>query len=172
MATIFTWYMMKAPSPFLKELPVAEVMKPQPPADQSATNPKIQASSSGTNDGKPRFEFYNVLTDKQAAKSTVPAKQVEKTRQAESKPAESKPTVSYVPQILQVGSFSTAVDAEKLKAKLAMIGAEANVQQANVPEKGIYYRVRLGPYKSEDEMIRAKNFLKQNDIESTPMRAQ
>ena len=170
-ATIFTWYMMKAPSPFLKELPVAEAMKPQPPAEPPATVAKTQAAA--TNDGKPRFEFYNMLTDKQNSKPVpVPTRQAEKSKPAEARVAETKPAATYVPQILQVGSFSSAVDAEKLKAKLALIGAEANVQQANVPDKGVYYRVRLGPYKSEEEMNRAKTFLRQNDIESTPMRVQ
>jgi cell division protein FtsN len=126
---------------------------------------------------KPRFEFYNVLTEK-GQKSAAPAKQtnqekpVAQSKPAEIKPAETKPAAAYTPQILQVGSFSTAVDAEKLKAKLAMIGAESHIQTANVPDRGVYYRVRLGPYKSEEELNRARNFLKQNALESTPMRAQ
>ena len=73
--------------------------------------------------------------------------------------------------MLQAGSFSSAADAEKLKARLALIGAEAHIQTASLPE-GMRYRVRLGPYKNEDEMKRVRNFLKQNEIDSTPMRAQ
>ena len=84
---------------------------------------------------------------------------------------DSKP-ISYEPQILQAGSFSNAEDAENLKAKLALLGVVANVQSATIPEKGVWYRVRLGPYNTADEMNHARNFLKQNGVDSTPMRAQ
>ena len=114
-------------------------------------------------DDKPRFEFYKVLTDKQdssvvsrAKSSTVPVRK----------------TVVYKFQQLQVGSFQSPDDAEKLKAKLALLGVEANVQSATIPDKGVWYRVRLGPYKTEDEMVRARSFLQQNGVESTPMTAQ
>jgi len=167
MATIFTWYMMKSPSPFLKNNPVAEAIKSLPPATTEIPDTTKAAETSGASNAKPRFEFYNVLTDKKSAERDAPVKQTEKA-----KPVESKPTVAYTPQILQVGSFSNAGDAEKLKAKLAMIGAEAHLQTANVPDKGVYYRVRLGPYKSEDEINRARSFLKQNGMDGTPMRAQ
>lgn len=164
-AAVFSWYMMKTPSPLRQPVvtPPPVAVSPAPPA-QTASE-------------KPRFEFYNVLTEK-AQKSAAPAKQTNQEKQvaqskpSEIKPAETKPVAAYMPQILQVGSFSTAVDAEKLKARLAMIGAESHIQTANVPDRGVYYRVRLGPYKSEEELNRARSFLKQNDLESTPMRAQ
>lgn len=165
MAAVFSWYMMKSPSPLLNKGQPAATPSPGAPA-----NPPAQTASEKT-----RFEFYNVLTDK-AQKGAAPAKQTNQEKQvAQSKPAEATPAeakMTYTPKILQVGSFSTAVDAEKLKARLAMIGAESHIQTANVPDRGVYYRVRLGPYKSEEELNRARNFLKQNDLESTPMRAQ
>jgi cell division protein FtsN len=165
-AAVFTWYMMRSPSPFLYKVnPAATV-----PPSAATTQPPPDATQPGSD--KPRFEFYNVLADK-APKSAVPAKQPSQDKTAaQIKPAGDKPAVAYTPQILQVGSFSTSVDAEKLKARLALIGAESHIQTAKVPERGVYYRVRLGPYKSEEELNRARNFLKQNDLDSTPMRAQ
>ncbi len=73
---------------------------------------------------------------------------------------------------MQAGSFPKADDAEKLKAKLALLGVEASVQSATIPDKGVWYRVRVGPYKSAEELNRARNFLKQNGVDSTPIRAQ
>jgi cell division protein FtsN len=73
---------------------------------------------------------------------------------------------------LRAGSFSNVNDAENLKAKLALLGVEANIQTATIPDKGVWYRVRLGPYKNADEMNHARAFLKQNGVDSTPMRAQ
>jgi cell division protein FtsN len=57
---------------------------------------------------------------------------------------------------LQAGSFSAQSDAENLKARLALAGWEANVQEGNVPDKGVRYRVRLGPYDDPDELSRMK----------------
>jgi cell division protein FtsN len=57
---------------------------------------------------------------------------------------------------LQAGSFTAQSDAENLKARLALAGWEANVQEGNVPDKGVRYRVRLGPYDNPDELNRMK----------------
>ena len=60
---------------------------------------------------------------------------------------------------LQAGSFSTDSDAENLKARLAFGGWEAQVQPATVADKGVRYRVRLGPYDNTDELNRIKGEL-------------
>lgn len=165
------WYLMKSPSPFAKKAQPA-VVKPQPEPAKPATPATTDKSAATQGDGKPRFEFYKVLTDKQNAPSVEPAKPSDKSKPVEkTHPADNKIAI-YEPQILQAGSFSNASDAEKLKAKLALLGVEANVQSANIPDKGVWYRVRLGPYKSAEEMNHARNFLKQNGVESTPMHAQ
>jgi len=57
---------------------------------------------------------------------------------------------------LQAGSFTAQSDAENLKARLALGGWEANVQEGTVPDKGIRYRVRMGPYDDADELNRMK----------------
>jgi cell division protein FtsN len=60
---------------------------------------------------------------------------------------------------LQAGSFAAEADAENLKARLALAGWEAAIQQASVPDKGVRYRVRLGPYDNTDELNRVKSEL-------------
>jgi cell division protein FtsN len=165
MAAGVAWYLMKSPRPFLsKEQPA--LAKPDT-AKGSAAAEKPAATS----DGKQRFEFYKMLTDKQGA-TTVPIKPADRSQQAKPQSADSKTAAGYEPQILQAGSFSNAGDAENLKAKLALLGVEANIQSATIPDKGVWYRVRVGPYKNADEMNHARSFLKQNGVDSTPMRAQ
>jgi cell division protein FtsN len=51
-----------------------------------------------------------------------------------------------------------------MKAKVAFAGFEAFVRPVNLPEKGTLYRVRLGPYKSLDEVNRIKATLSQNGV--------
>ena len=177
LAAGLTWYLMKSPSPFLQKEqltvnPPAEAAKPAAPAENSASTPKSPAAAPGETSGKPRFEFYKVLTDKQDATVAAPAKRADRPKAGDSKVADTKPATAYEPHVLQAGSFPKADDAEKLKAKLALLGVEANVQSATIPDKGVWYRVRLGPYKSERDLNSARSFLKQNGVDATPMRAQ
>ena len=171
MAAGLAWYIMKAPSPFVKKGPAnakppAEMAKPA--AHAGNATPNAPAAASGVVDGKPRFEFYKVLTDKQDA--AVPARPADKPQPA--KAVESKPVAANEPYFLQAGSFSNADDAEKLKARLALMGIEASTQTATIPDKGVWHRVRMGPYKNIDEMNRTRNLLKQNGMDATPIRAQ
>lgn len=179
LAAGLTWYLMKSPSPFLQKehvavTPPAEATKPAaPPETTAATTSKSSTPAPGETSGKPRFEFYKVLTDKQDAAVADPAKRADKPKAADNKMTDTKhPGAAYEPHLLQAGSFQKVDDAEKLKAKLALLGVEASVQSAVIPDKGVWYRVRLGPYKSENDLNNARNFLKQNGVESTPIRAQ
>jgi cell division protein FtsN len=169
------WYILKRPNPFVnnaphetvrlepdpvKPPPVAAVAKPAPEV-VSAVAAASGVAASGVGESKPRFEFYKVLTDKPdaAVPAKVAAKQTDKA-------------VAKETYFLQAGAFSNVDDADKLKAKLAMLGMEASVQAATLPDKTVWHRVRLGPYKSSDEMSKASAVLKQNGVNATPMRAQ
>ena len=162
------WYILKGPSPFVNYAPHEQVklapdpVKP-PPAPVAKVEPdavSAVASASGVGDTKPRFEFYKVLTDKpDAAPAQAGAK-------AAGKPATKE---AY---FLQAGAFASADEADNLKAKLAMLGVEASVQAATLPDKTVWHRVRLGPYRSTGEMNKASAMLKQNGVDTTPMRAQ
>ena len=128
--------------------------------------PTAISPASGVSEGKPRFEFYKVLTDKQDAPSGE-----ESDKSSPENKTSPAPTGQEI-YFLQAGSFSNADDADKLKAKLAMTGMEASIQIAIIPDKGTYHRVRLGPYKGAEEMKKARSLLKQNGVDATPMRAQ
>lgn len=166
------WYLMRAPSPFLQKesmitkTPV-DIAQQTAPAEGAA--PATQAGASGVVDGKPRFEFYKVLTDKPDA--TAPAEPAAKQQPARATTVESRPLAADEPYFLQAGSFHNAEDAEKLKARLALLGFESSTQTATIPDKGVWHRVRTGPYKNANEMNQARDLLKQNGVDATPMRA-
>jgi len=160
LAAAVAWFMKKSPSPFLnREQPAQVQPEPSLPAI-----PVGQPDLSGAD--KQRFQFYKILTDKQNANPVAPTGSADQAKPAKPQAA------AFQPQILQAGSFPNATDAENLKAKLALLGVEASIQTATIKDKGVWYRVRLGPYKSADEMNRAQGFLKQNGVNSTPMRVQ
>lgn len=165
LAAGLAWFIMRSPSPFVQKeqvtvKPPVMDLKSEVPASV-AVAPAPGGAASGVAGEKPRFEFYKVLTDKQEAVVAAPAV----------KPAE-KPVAASAAQYLQAGSFASAADAEKLKAKLTLQGMEVSILTVNIPEKGIWHRVRLGPYKNSDELNKARAALKQNGIDATPMRAQ
>ena len=70
---------------------------------------------------------------------------------------------------LMAGSFQKPTDAEAQKANLALIGFDASVQKAVIGEK-VWYRVKIGPFKRQDDANRARNELKENGIEAVPAR--
>ena len=165
------WYMLKKnPTVFINQ----DQAKPAP---QAATAPAVipaivpPLAASGV-EPQQHFEFYRELTDKTdnttrkgntAAKSKgpVPVKQFLATPDAAAK------DVYYV----QAGSFQNVDDAEKLKAKLAFSGFEASLQTVNIPDKGVWHRVRLGPY-SSTEAGKTIAALKLNGITATQQHAQ
>ena len=69
------------------------------------------------------------------------------------------------PVYLQTGSFQNAADADNQKAKLALMGAEASVQQVMLQDK-VWYRVRLGPFKKQDEVNSMRSELSSQGIEA------
>lgn len=166
MAAGLAWYIMKSPSPFVQKEPTAG-KSPTVAAKPMAPEGQPTMAASGVSDGKPRFEFYKVLTDKQDAPIAAPPKPVEKPQPAkpQPQPEDSKPAPG--PYFLQTGSFANADDAEKHKARLAMLGIEASIQTVNIPEKGVWHRVRSGPYKNTEDMDTARTLLKQNGVDAT-----
>ena len=51
-----------------------------------------------------------------------------------------------------------------------MLGLEANVEPTTVPDKGVMYRVRLGPYGKIDEINKIRAQLAQSGIEPALVR--
>jgi cell division protein FtsN len=163
MAAAVAWFMKRSPSPFVnREQPA--LAAPQP--DTALPAIPVEQPPAQTGDDKQRFLFYKILTDRQKTPPVAPSATADQTRPV--KPQ----TPAFQPQILQAGSFPNSNDAENLKAKLALLGVEASIQSATIKDKGVWYRVRLGPYKTADEMNKARGFLKQNGVDSTPMRVQ
>jgi cell division protein FtsN len=155
----------KTPSPLRQDsVAPTEDHKATPPAPLS-----LPGKPGDKVDEKPRFDFYKILPGGQDAAKPASAKPAP-AQTAPAKPAEKQPSVVQSFN-LQVGAYQKAADADNIKAKLALMGMEASVQQVDVPEKGILYRVRLGPYTNVDELNKARARLAQNGLESTLVRA-
>jgi len=67
------------------------------------------------------------------------------------------------PYVMQCGSFRTHAQAESLKAKIAFAGLISEIKEAE-SNNGIWYKVRLGPYKTKRQAESDKNKLKRVKI--------
>ena len=129
-----------------------------------AEEPKVQPERKA--EVRPDRAVAGEAKEKQAAKPVdaapptpppTPARPPEKVASAE--PSKSPAAKSGDRFWLQAGSFAGESDAENLKARLALAGWEATVQQGMMPDKAVRYRVRLGPYDNADELNRIKTEL-------------
>ena len=143
-------YINAAPSPFRQQPTPAKT----PPDAKPGTKPGTQSAAQP--DAKPdaqknRFTYYDIL----------PGTEQPVTEQEINQAAPGKEQY-----FLQAGSFQTEVDANNLKAKLALIGVEAVIQTASVPDKGVWHRVRVGPFSDIEEMNKVRSTLSQNGVQS------
>jgi len=148
------WYINKMPSPFLtRSAPAAKSEAPKAVAPGVA---KSEDRSAAAPESKPRFDFYKILPGSE-----------EPVTEQQMKEAQKKSAAAKEAFFLQAGAFQNAPDADNLKARLALLGVETSIQTTTVPDKGVWHRVRIGPYTSIEELTRTRNTLKQNGIETT-----
>ena len=145
------WYINKMPSPFLSRPPA-----PKTESKGVSAPPKAEDKAAKAPEGKPRFDFYKILpgTEEPATDQQL--------RDAQKKSAAKARETFF----LQAGAFQGAPDADNLKARLALLGIEATIQTTTLPDKGVWHRVRVGPYTSVEELNRARDTLKQNGVET------
>jgi cell division protein FtsN len=137
---------------FYKILPGAEepkVAPPKPTSPDRAVADKAADKAAGKASDKAAGKPAEAAAPPADAKAKAPEKVVS------ADPSARPPDRFW----LQAGSFASEADAENLKARLAFAGWEAQVQQGQVPDKGVRYRVRLGPYDNTDELNRVKGEL-------------
>lgn len=72
---------------------------------------------------------------------------------------------------LQAGAFREVGDAESARAKLALLGFEANISDRST-DTGVLHRVRMGPYNSVEAMNKARSKLSENGIDVAVVRNQ
>ncbi len=105
---------------------------------------------------EPRFDFYTILPETEVV---VPENEIN-TRRREEQFGKEKST-QY---IIQVGSFRDYSEADRLRARLALMGIESRIEKAEVGHVE-WNRVKMGPFKKTSSVTALKSRLKNNGID-------
>jgi cell division protein FtsN len=199
LALVFAIWLNRNATPFVEKTKSVDLLPTKPARAEPARGevaqptPTTTASVAKENADKPRFDFYQILpgdkagakgdgakgdgtkankTGKSADERTTKSAEADASANAANAGKDAAKQASKDSYLLQAGAFQSESDAENLKAKIAFAGLEANVRSVNLPDKGTLYRVRLGPYRSVDELNRIKAALSQNGIAAAVVKAE
>ncbi len=117
------------------------------PAAETKPRKPPHAPAPATAAPKPRIDytFYGILPGDKPAKPVEPP----------------KPTETWW---LQIAALKNPADADKLKARLALLGLPVSTQRIDSAGQTLY-RVRVGPYKREDDAFGDLDVLAENNYE-------
>lgn len=137
--------------------PVVDKGRPAKPQSEAVKTPSQNSSQDPTQDKavqKPKFDFYNLLPEMEVF---IPEQElaVERAR----KPAEK---VTYY---LQAASFRHFEEADRLRARLALLNIESHIQRVTVNGKQTWHRVRVGPFSSARKMDKVRGRLRAESMD-------
>lgn len=164
-------YLNKTPIPFLSKK-AADEPKPakslagMPQSGNAPAPTPVPAKPAAKGAEKPRFDFYKILPGGEEPVSERELRERMRASAAPKPPAAGQPAAPQDVYFVQAGAFQNPADADNQKARLAILGFESNVEPTNIPDKGTWYRVRLGPYTKLDELNKVRQALAQNGIDA------
>ncbi len=128
--------------------------------ERPTESPTTRSPAAGVQNTAPtaKFDFYTVLPGME---------RIILDDTDDTSPEQFRKPASYM---LQAASFGNYEDADRLKAQLALSGFEAKIQKVAIAGKGVYYRVRLGPYTNKRHMKNDKQRLQKLGINGLPLR--
>ena len=141
---------------FYSLLPEMEVMVPDTEIKlrSGVTKPNHTATSTDTKTDGAKTDGTNAYGTRKSAPTTssnTVAKSADPLRLHES-------------YFIQAGAFKDIKSADRRKANLALIGIKSSIVSVNLKSRGIWHRVRVGPFVNVDQMSRVRSVMKSNNI--------
>ena len=132
----------------VKPNPAPQVAETTPPPQVIETTPSAQVTVKPAPSAKAKMDytFYGILPGEKPAKPVEPI---------------APPNDIWW---LQVAALKMPVEADRLKARLALLGLKVVTQTIKVDEQTLY-RVRIGPYKHQDDALADIDTLAVNKFE-------
>jgi cell division protein FtsN len=116
-----------------------------------------EEDAAAATDAATSFDFYKMLPEQEvevpppsAARASAPS------------------TLPQGEVVLQAGSFKSQDQAEKLRGRLAMYGVAARIQRFALEDE-TWYRVRIGPIATVEELDAVRAKLAEAEVDATPM---
>ncbi len=107
---------------------------------------------------EPRFDFYTILPE---TEMVVPDEEINiRSREEQFTKGTSKEST----YLIQAGSFKDYAEADKLRARLALMGIESKVEKAKIGSR-TWNRVKIGPYKRASSVSVIRKRLRQQNID-------
>lgn len=118
-----------------------------------------------------RYEFYELLKKgevilPESDKGKAPSTPIAPVPLPDTPPADA-PSGRF---ILQVGSYRSFEDADRVKASLALLGMDARIEKAALKTGETWYRVRVGPLTDARQMEALRAQMKANGINALLIR--
>lgn len=144
------------------------------PAEEQTTDTDDTATVEGDGDDEsPRFEFYSILPELEvvvpdaseedgepAVESAPGAPDDSSTDDAGTTP----PPGSDGRYYLQAGSFQKAEQADRMKARISLLGLDVEIQEVNINGED-WHRVRAGPFTDPTRLKDAQKRLRGDNID-------
>ncbi len=156
------FYLNKTPLPFIGKSKPAATKDGKDAAGDPAKPPAIAGMPQGGAKAadKPKYDFYKILP---GGEEPVTDRELKDA----AKPGKGQPELATGVYFIQAGSFQNPADADNQKAKIAILGFESAVEPTVLPDKGTWYRVRLGPYTALEDLNKTRRVLVQNGIDAS-----
>lgn len=140
---------------------------------QEGTQPRTPA---------PKFDFYTILPEMEVsvpewetdappppsestAKNEIEAEDETETRTTAAKDKPALTATEDDRYILQIGSFRRPDEAERVKANLALLGVNTEIQRVVIDGGDVWHRVRAGPYQNARTLNQARQRLIDNNVD-------
>jgi len=160
------FYLNKTPLPFLSKTnpPAAKDGEKGPGEASKSVAGMPQGGAAGPGKDRPKYDFYKILP---GGEEPVTEREIKEAAKAAAKGQSSQAEAARGVFFIQAGSFQNPADADNQKAKIAILGFSSSVEPTTLPDKGTWYRVRIGPYTSLDDLNRVRRVLKENGIDAS-----
>jgi cell division protein FtsN len=154
------FYLNRTPIPFMTAKPKQADKNGAAKAPAIAGLPQGGAAPAATPE-KPKFDFYRILP---GSEEPVTEREIRERLRAKGGGQQEAAKDVY---FIQAGSFQNPAEADNQKARLAILGFESSVEPANLPDKGTWYRVRMGPYAKLEDINKVRQALAQSGIDAS-----
>lgn len=136
------WYSTLTPSEPASARAAAE--KPARPAATQAAPKPVPLEADGTG-----YDFYDMLPAQEVVVSDDFAARRRTTERA---PAGTEaPLTQAGAYLIQAGSFRSADDADRMKARISLLGMQPRVETVEINDR-VFHRVRIGPVNNLDRL--------------------